>query len=156
MVWRFQETRTPVTSKKILIPPLGMSTGFGMFFVPQMRVPFTWGLVAFLAGALILAVPLARSSTLERDGDAVMMRRSNGFILILLGLLALRLILHDWVGQYLSVRQTAAVFYLLAFGMISRWRAQMYVGYRKLRTEIEVGSAPALVVAEPEPDAAQG
>ena len=140
MVWRFQETRSPVTTRKIVIPPLGMSTGFGMFFVPQMRVPWTWGVGAFLIGALMLAVPLARSSTLEREGDAVMMRRSNGFLLILLGLLVLRLALHGWVGEYMSVQQTGAVFYLLAFGMILRWRTQMLVGYRKLR---DAAPAPA-------------
>ena len=39
LVWRWHETRTPVTLKKIVIPPLGMATGFCMFFAPQMRVP---------------------------------------------------------------------------------------------------------------------
>ncbi len=149
LVWRFQETRKPVTTRKIVIPPLGMSTGFGMFFVPEMRVPWTWGVGAFLLGALVLAVPLARSSALERDGDVVMMRRSNGFILILLGLLAIRLLAHNWVGQYLSVRQTAAIFYLLAFGMILRWRAQMLVRYQKLREDIAGEPATGAVAASP-------
>jgi membrane protein CcdC involved in cytochrome C biogenesis len=132
LVWRWHETRTPVTTRKIVIPPLGMATGFGMFFAPQMRVPLAWGLGAFLAGAILLAIPLIKSSSLERAGDVVMMRRSQGFMLILLGLLALRIGLHEWVGRYVSATQTAALFYLLAFGMIVRWRAQMYFAYRKL------------------------
>jgi membrane protein CcdC involved in cytochrome C biogenesis len=33
------------------------------------------------------------------------------------------------------VEQTAALFYLLAFGMIARWRTQMYFQYRKLTSE---------------------
>ena len=132
LVWRWHETRTPVTVRKIVIPPLGMATGFCMFFAPQMRVPWLWGVVAFLLGAIVLAIPLIRSSSLERAGDVVMMRRSQGFLLILLGLLALRIGLHEWVGRYVSTTQTAALFYLLAFGMIVRWRAGMYFAYRAL------------------------
>ena len=132
LVWRWHETRTPVTAKKIVIPPLAMATGLGMFVAPPMRVPWLWALVAFVLGALVLAIPLIRSSRLERDGDVVMMRRSPGFLLILLGLLALRIALHEWVGRYVSATQTAALFFLLAFGMIVRWRVGMYLGYRKL------------------------
>jgi membrane protein CcdC involved in cytochrome C biogenesis len=134
MVWRYQETQSPVTTAKILVPPLGMSTGFMMFISPAMRVPWLWGGTAFLIGALVLSIPLARSSSLHREGDEVMMRRSPGFLLILLGLLALRLLLHDYVGHLLSARQTAAAFYLLAFGMILRWRVAMYLRFRALRT----------------------
>ena len=49
----------------------------------------------------------------------------------------LRIALHEWVGRYVSPTQTAALFYLLAFGMIARWRAGMYVAYRKLVAEPE-------------------
>jgi membrane protein CcdC involved in cytochrome C biogenesis len=133
LVWRIQETRTPVTVKKIVIPPLGMSTGFMMFVVPAMRVPWLWGVIAFLVGALVLSYPLARTSSLERSGDAILMRRSNSFLLILLGLLALRIGLHDYVGRLVPARQTAALFFILAFGMILRWRVGMYVRYRALR-----------------------
>lgn len=135
LVWRFHETRTPVTARKIVLPPLGMSTGFFMFLVPGMRVSWAWALGAFLLGALVLSIPLARSSTLERDGDRILMRRSNGFLLILLGLLALRLLLHEWVGEVLPARQTGAVFFLLAFGMILRWRVGMYVRFRRMVRE---------------------
>lgn len=132
LVWRIQETRTPVTAKKILIPPLGMSTGLFMFLAPAMRVPWAWAIGAYLIGALVLSYPLARTSSLERVGDVIFMRRSNGFLLILLVLLVLRLALHPYVGSVMPPKQTAAVFYLLAFGMISRWRAGMYLQYRAL------------------------
>lgn len=135
IAWRLHETRSPVTARKILLPPLGMSTGFAMFVVPSMRIDWTWALVAFLVGFLILSYPLVRSSSLERRGGEVLMRRSNGFLLILLGLLGLRLSLHKYVGELISARQTAAVFFILAFGMILRWRALMYVRYRELTAE---------------------
>ena len=137
LVWRFRETRTPVTTRKIVLPPLGMATGFFMFLAPEQRIPWSWALTSFAAGALLLAVPLMRSSTLERDGAVVVMRRSHGFLGILLGLLALRLLLHEYVGHLVSARQTASVFFVLAFGMILRWRASMYVRFRTLR-EAEV------------------
>jgi membrane protein CcdC involved in cytochrome C biogenesis len=136
LVWRVRETQTPVTTAKIVIPPLGMATGFLMFVSPAMRIPWALALGAFLFGATVLSYPLARTSTLERQGDVVMMRRSNGFLLILLGLLALRLALHEWIGHLLPARQTAALFFVLAFGMILRWRVGMYLRYRAMSENI--------------------
>jgi membrane protein CcdC involved in cytochrome C biogenesis len=146
LVWRWHETRTPVTAKKIVIPPLAMATGFAMFLAPPLRVPWTWAAAAFLAGAVLLAIPLMRSSSLERTGDVVIMRRSPGFLLILLGLLALRIALHEWVGSHVSPAQTAALFFVLAFGMILRWRAGLYRRYRALTA---ASGAPAKEAESP-------
>jgi membrane protein CcdC involved in cytochrome C biogenesis len=135
LAWRFQETRTPVTARKLLIPPLGMSTGFFMFVSPAMRFPLSWGIGAFLVGALVLSWPLARTSSLERTGDVILMQRSRYFVVILLGLLALRLALHDSIGHLLPPKQTASFFFVLAFGMILRWRVSLYRSFRKLHAE---------------------
>jgi len=35
-----RETRSPVSVKKIVVPPMGMATGFAMFLMPAFRVPF--------------------------------------------------------------------------------------------------------------------
>ena len=43
LTWRVREGRSAVTLKKIVMPPLGMATGFCMFFYPPCRVPFLWG-----------------------------------------------------------------------------------------------------------------
>lgn len=132
LAWRMRETRVPVTPKSILIPPIGMSTGFFMFLSPLTRVPWPWAIGAFLCGLLVFSWPLVRSSRLEPRDGRVYMRRSPWFLAILLGLLGVRLLLHDYVGHLISPVQTAAVFYLLAFGMIVRWRADMYRQYRRL------------------------
>ena len=95
-------------------------------------MPWSWAAGAFVLGALVLSYPLLRTSRLAREGDAIVMRRSRAFMLILLGLLAVRFVLRDYVGQILPVRQTAAVFFILAFGMIARWRAWMLAEYRRL------------------------
>lgn len=132
LAWRVRETRVPVTEKGILIPPFAMSTGFGMFFAPMARVPWWWAVAAFLTGLLVLAWPLVHSSKLERRDGVVYMQRSRAFLAILLGLLALRLLLHEEIGHLISPLQTAALFYLLAFGMIVHWRARMFRDYRRL------------------------
>jgi membrane protein CcdC involved in cytochrome C biogenesis len=132
LAWRVRETRVPVTRKAIIIPPIAMSTGFGMFFAPMMRVPFTWAVLALLSGALVLAWPLLRSTRLEPRNGVIYMQRSRAFLAILLVLLAIRIALHDYVGHLISPLQTAALFYLLAFGMIVRWRWVMYRQYHKL------------------------
>jgi membrane protein CcdC involved in cytochrome C biogenesis len=132
LAWRVRETKTPVTAPKILIPPLAMSTGFLMFVAPPMRVPWTWGACAFLAGALFFAYPLVRTSELTRVGDVVMLRRSKAFLWILLGLFAVRLVLRTYLDDLISPMQSAAVFFVLAFGMILPWRVSMYRRYREL------------------------
>jgi membrane protein CcdC involved in cytochrome C biogenesis len=135
MFWRVQETRRPVSVKKIIIPPLGMATGFGMFLVPMFRVPWTWAGGAFLSGALLLAYPLLRTSRLIREGDAVMLQRSKAFLAIIVVLAAIRVAARGYFDTLMSVQQTAALFFILAFGMILRWRAQMLLDYRALAVE---------------------
>ena len=53
LVWRIREARGPVSLKKIIIPPLGMATGFSMFVVPAFRIPWTWAVAAFIVGAVV-------------------------------------------------------------------------------------------------------
>jgi len=131
LAWRVRETRVPISSKAILIPPIGMSTGLFMFFWPPMRTPWSWSVVALLFGVTVLSWPLVRSSKLERRGELIYLRRSRAFLLILLGLLAIRLLLHDYIGHLISPLQTASLFYLMAFGMIIRWRVGMYLEFRR-------------------------
>ena len=132
LAWRIQESRRAVSTRSIVIPPMGMSTGFSMFMMPAFRVPWLWGVTAFVLGAVVLAYPLLASSSLTREGDAIMMRRSNSFMAVILGLAALRLGLREYVGAFISAPQTAALFFVLAFGMIVRWRTWMLFEYRRL------------------------
>ncbi len=131
-VWRVQEGRSAVTVRKIVIPPLGMATGFSMFAVPGFRVPWTWGLLAFLVGAVALAYPLLATSRLERDGEAIMMKRSGAFFAVVIVLAAIRFLARGYLDTLISMEQTAALFFVLAFGMILRWRMSMLFEYRAL------------------------
>lgn len=132
LFWRLSETRRPVTPRLIIVPPVAMSTGFAMFLAPAFRVPWLWALAAFVVGASVLAVPLVRTSELTREGSTVMLRRSRAFIGIILVLALVRYAARDYVGHLLPARQTAGMFFILAFGMILRWRAWMLKEYRRL------------------------
>jgi membrane protein CcdC involved in cytochrome C biogenesis len=132
LVWRLHETRRPVTPRSILIPPLGMSTGFAMFLLHEFRLGWPWALGAFLAGAAVLSIPLIRSTELTVRGGVVWVKRSRAFLAILIGLVALRLALRNYVAHILPARQTAGVFFILAFGMIVRWRMWMWREYRRI------------------------
>lgn len=132
LTWRAHEARRVVTLRSILIPPLGMATGFSMFAVPATRVPLTWALAALALGAIVFAIPLIRTSRLVQQDDQILVQRSRAFIAILLGLVAVRFGLRTWIEQYVSPLQTGALFYLLAFAAVVRWRLAMLRDYRRL------------------------
>ena len=136
LAWRVREARTAVTIKKIIIPPLGMATGFSMFIVPAFRVPWSWAAIAFLIGMVALAYPLLVTSRLVRDGEAIMMRRSNAFFIVVIGLAAIRFFARDYLDAYMSMQQTAGLFFVLAFGMILRWRMRMLFEYKTLTAQL--------------------
>jgi membrane protein CcdC involved in cytochrome C biogenesis len=132
MAWRVRETTRPVTARKIVIPPLGMSTGFSMFIYPPFRISVWWALSAFLVGALVFSYPLIKSSKLTRIGNIVMLRRSPAFLWIILALFAIRFAARHYVEQIISPLQTGGLFFVLAFGMIVVWRVTMFIEYQRL------------------------
>lgn len=132
LAWRIHESRRAVSIRSLVIPPLGMSTGFSMFAVPAFRIPWTWGIAAFLLGAFVFAYPLVASPQLTLEGGLIMMRRPRWFIVVLLALAAVRLGLREYISAIISVQQTAGLFFVLAFGMIVRWRLALLVEYRGL------------------------
>jgi membrane protein CcdC involved in cytochrome C biogenesis len=143
LAWRVREGRTAVTLKKIVMPPLGMATGFCMFFYPPCRVPFLWGLGAFLIGAVIFAWPLLLTSDLHWHGGEIRMKRSSAFFAVIIVLALVRWAARGYFDSFLSLEQTGAIFYLLAFGMILRWRLKLYLAYRALT------AGPGLAAARP-------
>ncbi len=132
LVWRVREGRTAVTLKKIVMPPVGMATGFCMFVAPQCRVPFAWGLIAFLIGAIVFAYPLLLTSDLHLQNGVIMMKRSSAFFAVIIVLAVVRYLARGYFDRYLTLMQTGAIFYLLAFGMILRWRLKLYLAYRSI------------------------
>lgn len=140
--WRAHEGQRPVSIRSILIPPLGMATGFSMFAWAPTRVPLAWALAALALGAALFAIPLIRTSHLVREGEQILVQRSRAFVAILLGLVAVRFGLRTWIEQYVSAPQTGALFYLLAFGAVVRWRIAMLYEYRQL-SDLTASAEPA-------------
>ena len=141
LVWRVRESRTAVSLKKIIIPPLGMATGFSMFVVPQFRFPWSWAAIAFALGATVLAWPMLATTKLERRDDEVMMKRSSAFLVVILVLAAIRFAAHGYFDKVMTVQQTGGLFFILAFGMIVVWRGKMLLDYRRLCSEMVIESA---------------
>ena len=85
----------------------------------------------------MLAYPLLRTSRLVRDGKAIMMQRSNAFFLVVI-VLAVDSHRRPHLFRPLSRRRPrpAAIFFVLAFGMILHWRLRMYFEYRQLAGEL--------------------
>ena len=140
-MWRLREARSAVSLKKILIPPLGMATGFSMFLVPAFRIPWAWAGLAFAIGAVALAWPLLLTTRLERQGESIMMKRSSAFLAVILVLAAIRFAARGYFDTILTTQQTGAVFFILAFGMIVIWRAKMLMDFRRLTADFETSAA---------------
>jgi len=148
LAWRVREGRSAVTLKKIVMPPLGMATGFCMFLYPPCRVAWEWGLAAFLIGALVFAYPLLATSDLHLQNGVIMMKRSSMFFAVIIVLAIVRYAARAYFDRYLTLEQTGAIFYLLAFGMILRWRLKLLLAYRALTAGPVLPPAPEQASAD--------
>ncbi len=132
LTWRVRETRSPVSARKIVIPPVGMAAGLSMFLVPAFRLPWAWAVGAFAIGAGVLACPLLLTSRLMMVDGAIMARRSDAFLPMTVALAAIRFLARGYLDTIVSATQSAGLLYLLALGMIVRWRAAILIEYRQL------------------------
>lgn len=140
VIWRIRETTRPLTKKAILIPPLAMSTGHMMFLYPPTRIPWWWALLAYVAGATLLAVPLIKTTRFQPRGESIYMTRSKAFLWVIFALFVVRFALRSYVEAHVSLLQTGSIFYLLAFGMIVHWRVNMWNRYSQMRAQCAAGN----------------
>ncbi len=70
LAWRVREGRSAVTLKKIVMPPLGMATGFCMFIARPSGSRSSGAWEPFLIGAIVLAYPLLLTSDLHRQNGS--------------------------------------------------------------------------------------
>ncbi|MBS4217642.1 cytochrome c biogenesis protein CcdC [Bacillus sp. FJAT-49711] len=128
---RMKASHKPVSAKKIILPPLFMSTGALMFISPYFRVT-TWELFEATVAGLLFSILLIKTSKFEVRDNAVYMKRSKAFAFILIGLLLVRIVAKSILSQQIEVGQLSGMFWILAFGMIVPWRIAMLVQYKKL------------------------
>nr|WP_251026158.1 cytochrome c biogenesis protein CcdC [Exiguobacterium sp. J17977] len=128
---RVKASARPTNAKKILIPPLAMSTGMLQFLVPAFRL--TWLEVgeALLVG-LIFSVFLIKTSNFEKRDGEVYLSRSKAFFIVVFVLLAIRTVMKAFLGDEVNIFATGGLFYLIAWGMIVPWRIAMYQKYKQI------------------------
>ncbi|GAA0611740.1 CcdC family protein [Virgibacillus siamensis] len=133
---RLKAAKQPASVKKIILPPLFMSTGAFMFLFPVFQVDWLQVLEAISVG-VVFSIFLIRTSKFEIRNNDIYLIPSKSFVFILFGLLAIRVIMKLVIGGTVSLGETSGMFFLLAFGMILSWRLAMLYKYKKLEKQLE-------------------
>jgi membrane protein CcdC involved in cytochrome C biogenesis len=132
---RMKAAKQPTSIKKIILPPVFMSSGALMYVVPEFRLTSMEILEAVVVG-MLFSILLIKTSKFEiRDND-IFLKRSKAFVFILVGLLVVRLVLKSILSSTIDIGQLSGMFFLLAFSMIVPWRVAMYRSYKKLYKEL--------------------
>lgn len=129
---RLKASKKPATVKKIILPPLFMSTGACMFLFPEFQLNIQEMAEAFILG-VGLSVFLIKTSKFEKRSNDIYLIPSKSFVFILFGLLIIRIIIKLIIGSTISVGETSGMFFLLAFFMILSWRLAMLYQFKKLQ-----------------------
>lgn len=135
MFVRMKAAKKPASAKKIILPPIFMSSGALMFIFPYFRVTPLEILEATAVG-MLFSILLIKTSKFEIRDNQIYLKRSKAFIFILIGLLVVRIIAKLILSSTIDVGQLGGMFWILAFGMIVPWRLAMYMNFRKLQREL--------------------
>lgn len=144
MIVRMKAAKKPASARKIILPPIFMSTGALMFIFPMFRVSFLQVIEALAIG-MLFSILLIRTSKFEIRDQDIYLKRSKAFIYILVGLLAVRIIAKMVLSATIDVGELGGMFWIIAFGMIVPWRIAMYLEYKKLHRELHGSVEPNLV-----------
>jgi len=136
---RMKASKKPATVKKIILPPIFMSTGALMYVFPQFRITPLEIAEALLVG-FIFSFFLIKTSSFEIRGQEIYLKRSKAFPFILIGLLLARIALKSYLSTTIDFGELSGMFWMLAFGMIVPWRIAMYLNYKKLKSELEANN----------------
>lgn len=131
LIIRMKATKQPITKKKIILPPIFMSTGALMFIFPIFRVSFLQIIEALCVG-MFFSLFLIKTTHFEIRGNEIFVTRSKAFVFILIALLLIRTGLKAAISSTVNVGETGGMFWILAFGMIVPWRISMLIHYNKL------------------------
>lgn len=140
MFIRIKSSAKPATAKKIILPPIFMSTGALMFFVPMFRVTGAEFLEAITVG-MFFSIFLIKTSKFEIRGNEIYLKRSKAFVFILIGLLVLRIGMKTILSSSIDYGALSGMFWILAFGMIVPWRVAMYLSFRKMSKQLDLQQA---------------
>ncbi|MBM7598451.1 membrane protein CcdC involved in cytochrome C biogenesis [Virgibacillus halotolerans] len=137
---RLRVAKKPASVKKIILPPLFMSTGALMFIFPEFQIQWFQVLEAVCVG-IICSIFLIKTSKFEIRDEDIYLIPSKSFVFILFGLLIFRICMKLLIGSTISVGETSGMFFLLAFGMIVTWRLSMLYKYLQLEKTLKVANS---------------
>ncbi|KOS64188.1 cytochrome c biogenesis protein CcdC [Lysinibacillus agricola] len=135
MVLRMRASKKPTNEKKIIIPPIAMSSGALMFLFEQFRVPPMQILEAVAVG-MVFSTILIATSKFEVKGQDIYLKRSKAFVFILIGLLVFRVVAKMILSSSIDVGELAGMFWILAFAMLVPWRIAMLIQFIKIKKTI--------------------
>ncbi|MFJ7933858.1 CcdC family protein [Sporosarcina sp. NPDC096371] len=134
LIVRTKAAKKPVTAKKIILPPLFMSTGALMFLFEEFRVAPLQIVEALIVGTLFSIILIKTTNFVQKE-DGIYVKQSKAFLFILLGLLIVRLVGKLLLSSTIDVGELGGMFWILAFGMIVPWRIGMLNKYYKMSKE---------------------
>lgn len=135
MIIRVKSAKNPASVKKIILPPVFMSTGFFMFYFVELP-PLIRIVEAALAGMLV-SIFLIKTSKFEIKNNQIYLKRSKAFMFILTGMLIARILFKIIIGDSIDIFELGGMFFILAFSMILPWRIAMYFSYKKMERELQ-------------------
>nr|WP_306301380.1 CcdC protein domain-containing protein [Thalassobacillus sp. C254] len=115
IIIRLKAIKKPATLKKIVLPPIFMSTGFLMFLYEPARLS-PLQIMEALAVGLIFSIFLIKTSKFEIKNNQIYLRRSKAFVFILIFLLLARITFKIIIGDAIHVAELAGMFFILAYG----------------------------------------
>lgn len=136
IIVRMKAQNYPTNVKKIILPPIFMSTGALMYVVPYFRLTQLEILEAVVVGCLFSLFLVMTSNFVIKD-NKIYMKRSKLFPLILISLLVIRCVLKFFLSSTIHPGELAGMFFLLAFSMIVPWRIAMYIKFKKLERTMQ-------------------
>jgi membrane protein CcdC involved in cytochrome C biogenesis len=132
---RMKAAKKPTNVKKIILPPVFMSSGAFMYVVPQFRLTGMEIIEVVILG-MLFSILLIKTSKFEIRDNEIYLKRSKAFIYILVGLLIVRVALKSILSTTIDFGELSGMFFLLAFSMIVPWRVAMYLDYKKLYRQL--------------------
>lgn len=129
---RKHASKTPLTLKKIIIPPVMMSTGALMYIFPYFRLSWIHIAETIVIGAIFSAV-LIITTKYEVKNSELYVRQTKAFPVILMGLLLARIALKYIFSLNTTPGEIGGMFFLLAFVMIGIWRLSMFIKHNDFK-----------------------
>ncbi|MFC3038845.1 CcdC family protein [Virgibacillus xinjiangensis] len=140
IVIRLRAAKKPASVRKIILPPLFMSTGGLMFIFPMFHINFLQVLEAGAAG-MVCSIFLIKTTKFEVRGQDIYLIPSKYFAVILVALLVFRLVFKLIIGSTISFGETSGMFFILALFMILTWRSAMLYKYVQMERQLKCQTA---------------